>query len=181
MAEHLASKYGMTVEQAATRLEQMDRMAEKEGLTYDLARTQGGNTFAAHRLIHLGYHRDPATGAALKEALLHAYFTELRPISEPEVLQEVGVSVGLDPGEVADLLAGDRFADEVRRDEAEAAALQCTGVPFFVIDRAFAVPGAQEADTFLAVLRRAWDRSHPALETVEAAAEGVCTDDSCAI
>lgn len=117
----------------------------------------------------------------MKEALLHAYFTELLPISEPAVLQQVGVSVGLEPGEVAELLEGDRFAEDVRRDEADAAALQCTGVPFFVIDRAFAVPGAQDADTFLAVLRRAWDRSHPALETFEAAGEGVCTDDSCAI
>ncbi len=162
MAEHLAAKYGTTVEQAAARLEEMDRMAEKDGLTYDLARTQGGNTFAAHRLIHLGYAKDAATGAALKEALLRAYFTELLPISEPDVLQQVGASVGLDPDDVAELLEGDRFADEVRHDEAEAAALGCTGVPFFVIDRAFAVPGAQNSDTFVEVLRRAWDRSHPA-------------------
>ena len=181
MAEHLAAKYGMTVEEAADRLVQMDRMAEKDGLTYDLARTQGGNTFAAHRLIHLGYAKDAETGAALKEALLHAYFTDLRPVSEPDVLEEIGVQAGLDPAEVADLLQGDRFADEVRKDEAEAAALGCTGVPFFVVDRAFAIPGAQDSDTFLAVLRKAWDRSHPALQTVEGSADGLCTDDSCAI
>jgi predicted DsbA family dithiol-disulfide isomerase len=181
MAEHLASKYGMTVEQATARLEDMDRMAEKDGLTYDLARTQGGNTFTAHRLIHLGYAKDAETGAALKEALLHAYFTELLPISEPGVLQSVGVSAGLDPDDVAELIAGERFADEVRQDEADAASLGCTGVPFFVIDRAFGVPGAQDPDTLLAVLRRAWDRGHPVLETVEPAGEGVCTDDGCVI
>ena len=181
MAEHLAAKYGTTVEQAADRLEQMDRLAEKEGLTYDLAHTQGGNTFAAHRLIHLGYHQDAETGAALKEALLHAYFTELRPVSEPEVLQEIGEKAGLDPDEVAELLAGDRFAGEVRADEAEAAALGCTGVPFFVIDRAFAVPGAQDSDTFLAVLRQAWDRSHTPQQDVDVTAEGFCSGDSCAL
>jgi predicted DsbA family dithiol-disulfide isomerase len=181
MAEHLAVKYGTTVEEAALRLEDMDRVAGKEGLTFDLARTQGGNTFAAHRLIHLGYHNDARTGAALKEALLHAYFTELRPISEPDVLKEIGVKAGLDPDEVDGLLDGDRFAGEVRRDEVEAAGLGCTGVPFFVVDRAFAVTGAQDPDTFLAVLRRAWDRSHPALETVEGARDGVCSDDGCAV
>ncbi len=180
MAEHLASKYGMTVEEAGERLESLNRMAAADGLRYDLARTQGGNTFAAHRLIHLGYSKDPGVGGALKEALLRAYFTDLQPVSEPDVLIEVGVHAGLDREEVDGLLQSDRFAGDVRRDEAEAAALGCTGVPFFVIDRAFAVPGAQDADTFLAVLRRAWERSHPAMETV-AGAGGVCTDDGCPI
>ncbi len=181
MAEHLAAKYGMTVEQAADRLESLDRLAAAEGLEYDLARTKGGNTFAAHRLIHLGYERDPDTGAALKEALLEAYFVRLLPVTEPDVLREIGVKAGLDPDEVQEVIDSDRYAGEVRRDEAEAAALGCTGVPFFVFDRAFAVPGAQDPDTFLATLRRAWERSHPAMETVSGADTGVCTDDSCGI
>lgn len=180
MAEHLAAKYGMTVEQAEERLVGLDQLAARDGLTYDLARTQGGNTFDAHRLIHLGYEKDEATGGALKEALLKAYFTDLLPVSDPDVLLEIGIEAGVDHDQVADLLATDRFAGDVRRDEAEAVALGCTGVPFFVFDRAFAVPGAQEVDTFLITLRRAWDRSHPDLETVTVDA-GICTDDSCAI
>ncbi|HET6963539.1 MAG TPA: DsbA family oxidoreductase, partial [Acidimicrobiales bacterium] len=181
MALHLAAKYGMTVEQATDRLQSLNRMAAEEGLDYDLAHTKGGNTFAAHRLIHLGYATDPATGAALKEALLEAYFIRLLPVSEPDVLVETAVKCGLDAGEVTEVLESDRFAGDVRRDEAEAAALGCTGVPFFVLDRAFAVPGAQDPETFLATMRRAWDRSHPAMETVIPTDGGVCTDDSCGI
>jgi predicted DsbA family dithiol-disulfide isomerase len=180
MAGHLAAKYGMSVEQAAARLADMDRLAAAEGLRYDLARTQGGNTFAAHRLVHLGYARDGATGAAVKEALLHAYFEDLEPVSEPEVLVRVGVAAGLDRDEVAGVVEGDRFAAEVRADEAEAAALGCTGVPFFVFDRRFAVSGAQDADTFLLTLQRAWERSHPPLEAVGEVAEG-CSGPDCAI
>jgi predicted DsbA family dithiol-disulfide isomerase len=180
MAEHLARKYGMSAEEAESRLESMNRLAAAEGLEYDLSRTNGGNTFDAHRLIHLGYGKGAETGAAIKEALLKAYFVDLEPISEPEVLQRVGESVGLDAEEVTALLESDRFAAEVRADEAEAKELGCTGVPFFVFDRAFAVPGAQDADTFLAVLRRAWSRAHP-VEVVESANGSVCTDDSCAI
>ena len=177
MAEHLAAKYGTTVEEATGRLEHMDAMARAEGLDFHLARTQGGNTFAAHRLIHLAYERDPATGAAVKEALLRSYFIDRQPVSEPEVLVEIGVAAGLDRSDVEKLLDSDRFAAEVRAEEAEAAALGATGVPFFVVDRAFAVPGAQEPDTFLAVLRRAWDRR--AMTVVEAGP--ACDDYSCAI
>ena len=179
MAAHLAAKYGMSLEQAEDRLGYMDEIAAAEGLQYDLARTQGGNTFDAHRLIHLGYTRDAGTGAAVKETLLYAYFTELQPISEPEVLVEVGAKCGLDPDDVAGLLGSDRFAEDVRRDEAEATSLGCTGVPFFVFDRAFAVPGAQEMDTFLITMRRAWDRSKAESPPVDAGP--ACEDDACAI
>jgi predicted DsbA family dithiol-disulfide isomerase len=178
-AAHLAAKYGMTLEQAKARLEDMNKLASADGLVYDLANTQGGNTFDAHRLIHLGNARDPGTGGTVKEALLKAYFTDLRPISEPDVLREIGVASGLDPGEVNDLLVTDRFAAEVRQDEAEAAALGCTGVPFFVFDRTFTVPGAQDSNTFLITLRRTWGRSHPGEPTAEGAP--ACNDDACAI
>jgi predicted DsbA family dithiol-disulfide isomerase len=180
MAEHLARKYGMSVEQAEDRLESMNRLAAEEGLGYDLARTQAGNTFDAHRLIHLGYEQGAETGAAVKEALLKAYFVDLEPISEPDVLQRIGESVGLDTAEVRSVLESDRFAVDVRNDEADAADLGCTGVPFFVFDRAFAVPGAQHPDTFLATMRRAWSRSHP-VEVLPSADGVVCTDDTCPI
>lgn len=184
MADHIAAKYGMPVDDAAARLESMNRLAAKEGLAYDLARTQGGNTFDAHRLIHLGYEAGDATGAAVKEALLEAYFTKLLPVSEPDVLVDVGASAGLEPADIRVMLESERFAAEVRADELDAANLGCTGVPFFVIDRAFAIPGAQDADTFLLTLERAWDRSHPSAPTPETVgtADGVaCTDDECPI
>ena len=182
MAEHIAAKYGLSYDEAASRLESMNRLAARDGLSYDLARTQGGNTFDAHRLIHLGYEAGDATGAAVKEALLDAYFTRLQPVSEPDVLVEVGSKVGLDETEVRAMLDSDRFAAEVRADELDATNLGCTGVPFFVIDRAFAIPGAQEPETFLATLERAWNRSHPsAPETVRGTGGLVCTDDECAI
>jgi predicted DsbA family dithiol-disulfide isomerase len=176
-AEHLAAKYGLPVEVARERLAEMDRLAAVEGLDYDLAATTGGNTFDAHRLIHLG--EEHGLGDAVKEALLHAYFVERVSVAEPDVLRQVGFAAGLDPAEVDDLLAGTRFADAVRADEAEATELGATGVPFFVIDRRFAVPGAQEDETFLAVLRRAWDKAHP-IEVIAPPA-GACEGDSCPV
>jgi predicted DsbA family dithiol-disulfide isomerase len=55
------------------------------------------------------------------------------------------------------------------------------GVEFFVFDRRFAVPGAQDPETLLLTLRRAWER-RTAMATVPAGDDaGVCSDDSCAI
>jgi predicted DsbA family dithiol-disulfide isomerase len=180
MAEHLAAKYGLAVEEARARLVDVDQLGAAEGLDYRLADTKGGNTFAAHRLLHLGYEHGADVGNQLKEALLHAYFVDRVAISEPEVLLEVGVGAGLDRDEVAALLDGDRFAAAVRQDEAVASELGATGVPFFVFDAAFAVPGAQDPEVFLQTLRRAWSRSHP--PAVVAAGDGVsCEGDSCVV
>ena len=192
VTEHLAGKYGMSIDEARDRLESLNQLAAADGLDYDLAETKGGNTLAAHRLIHLGYEHGADLGGQLKEALLHSYFVERLPVSEPDVLIELGARAGLDRAELEDLLAGDRFAGDVRADEAEAAALGCTGVPFFVFDRAFAVAGAQDSEVFLLAMRRAWDRTHPHVAVGAgvpspnrggagaAGAAGASEDDACA-
>jgi predicted DsbA family dithiol-disulfide isomerase len=155
MIEHLAAKTGKTVEQASEMLDHVDRLAAAEGLDFRLGDTPGGNTFAAHRLVHLGGEHHKA--GEVKEALLHAYFIELRPIGDLGVLAQIAQRCGLPADEVDATLAGDRFADAVRADEAEAARLGATGVPFYVFDRRFAVAGAQSPDVFLDVLRRTYD------------------------
>jgi predicted DsbA family dithiol-disulfide isomerase len=147
-AEHLAAKYGMTPEQVAASWERLTALAEAEGLEYRLASTQGGSSFDAHRLAKLG-------GEPMVERLFRAYFTEGLPIGEPETLAELGRELGLPADEVDDLLAGDRFADEVRADEQRAAQLGIGGVPFFAIDERYGVSGAQSVEVLKEALATA--------------------------
>ena len=157
MDEVLERKYGMTSEQASTANRQMTELAAKVGLEYHLDRVQIGNTFDAHRLIHLAATVGKA--GAMKERLLRAYFTEGRAISDPATLADLATDVGLDADRVAEMLSGDEFADEVRGDEARAMELGSTGVPFFVFDERLGIPGAQPPDVLLRLLNRAWDTS----------------------
>jgi predicted DsbA family dithiol-disulfide isomerase len=150
-AEHLARKYGLTLDQVAAMNERTTALAAAEGLEYHLDETQGGNTFDAHRLLQLAKSR--GIGGELKERLLRAYFTESEPIGEREVLVRLGAELGLeDAGEV---LESDAFAHEVRADEHEARLFGINAVPFFVIDRYYAVEGAQPPDVILGALTRA--------------------------
>ena len=148
---HLAEKYGMTIEDAAARHAQMTEMAAREGLELNFDRVRGGNTFDAHRLVHLG----AAHGLqdATKERLLRAYFTDGEPVGDPEALARVAAEV-LPEDEVRATLAGDRFAEDVREDERAAAALGINAVPFFVVDREIAVSGAQPPEVLHALLER---------------------------
>ncbi|HEX8114772.1 MAG TPA: DsbA family oxidoreductase, partial [Kofleriaceae bacterium] len=130
-AERLARKYGTTPAQAQAMIDRMVDTAAGDGLALRFDHIRPGNTFDAHRLLHLAHER--GVQDALKERLLRAYLTEGQVIGEPDVLAPLAREVGLDEREVADLLAGDRCAAEVRQDEALARELGITGVPFFVL------------------------------------------------
>jgi len=160
MDEVLERKYGMTPAQAADANRKMTELAASVGLEYHLDRVRIGNTFDAHRVIHLA--ADQGLGGIMKERLLRAYFTEGRAISDPGTLVELGAEVGLDPDRVAEVLASDDYATDVRADEARAVELGSTGVPFFVLDGRFGVPGAQPPDVLLRLLHRVWDSSDEA-------------------
>ena len=162
MDEVLQRKYGMSPDEATAANRQMTELAAKVGLEYHLDNVQIGNTFDAHRLIHLADTQ--GLGGAMKERLLAAYFTEGRSVSDPAELARLGVEVGLDRARVDTVMAGDEFGAEVRADEAQAVELGCTGVPFFVVDGKFGIPGAQPPDVLLRLLNRVWDKSEEAAQ-----------------
>ncbi len=178
-AERLARKYGTTPAQAQAMIDRMVDTAAADGLALRFDHIRPGNTFDAHRLLHLAHER--GVQDALKERLLRAYLTEGQAIGEPDVLAPLAREVGLDEREVADLLAGDRCAAEVRQDEAVSRELGITGVPFFVLAGRLGVSGAQPADVLLAALDRAWrEFCAPEIVPIVRIVEGaVCGPDGC--
>jgi predicted DsbA family dithiol-disulfide isomerase len=152
--ERLAAKYGMSLERAEALHKEMTERAAAEGLDFRFDLARGGNTFDAHRLIHLA--ATYGHQAAAEERLMRAYFTEGAAISDPETLIALMAEVGVDAGEARDVLVSDRFAEDVREDEQLAGQLGIQGVPFFVIDRRFGVSGAQPPEALVQALERAW-------------------------
>ncbi len=161
-AERLAQKYGMTVEQAREAERQLTGVATDEGLNFRFDIARSGTTFDAHRLVHLA----EAHGLqdAMKERLLQAYFTEGELMSDHDTLVRMALQVGLDEQEVRELLAGERYADEVRADERTAGELGISAVPTFVVDRKLGASGAQPPDALLDLLRQGWAKRSPVSE-----------------
>ena len=173
-AERLAKKYGTPVVQANAMIKRMTDVAASDGLDFHFDRIRPGNTFDAHRVLHLAHER--GVQDAVKERFLRGYMTEGKAIGEPEVLVRLGSEAGLDEEEVRALLASDAYAREVRADEGQARALAITGVPFFVLGGRLGVSGAQTADVLLDALTQAWG----AATADPAGAEGaVCGPGGC--
>ena len=155
--ERIARKYGIPREQAAAQYLRITNLARVEGLDYHLEEARAGSSFDAHRLLHLA--RERGVQDAVKERFLAGYLEERVAIGLRDELAPLAVSGGLDALEVETVLAGDAYAAEVAADQERAIEIGITGVPFFLIEGRFAIPGAQDPATMLAVLERAW-QSH---------------------
>lgn len=174
---HLARKYGMPAEQARAAQARLTDLAAAEGLDFRFDVAKPGNTLDAHRLLHLA--SEHGRQDALKERLLAAYLSEGVPIGVPDTLARLAEEVGLDRDEVRTVLDGDVYLAEVRADERDAASIGITGVPFFVIDRRYAVSGAQPADLLRGALERAWSERAPVV--VAGGGAATCDGDSCPV
>lgn len=156
---YLAERKGMSIEQSKQMHANVVAMAARAGLRYDFDRAVIGNSFDAHRLSHLAAQHGKQD--AFEERMFAAYFTEGEDIANHETLIRLGTSCGLDEAEMRAVLNSDTYADAVRNDQEEAYKVGARGVPFFVIDRRYAVSGAQPAESFLQALQQAWTESHP--------------------
>ncbi len=177
--DRLAAKYGMSRATAEAAQARVTANAATAGLDFHLDRARSGNTFDAHRLIH--YAKSVGKQDAVKERLMAGYFVEGAAIGEHETLARLAVEVGLDEAAVREVLDGDAYADDVRHDELEARELGITGVPFFVLDRAYGVSGAQPSEMMLAALQQAWTAAHPLQMVGAGDTDTTCTDESCAV
>jgi predicted DsbA family dithiol-disulfide isomerase len=154
-SERLARKYGSSVAHAEAMIERMTEVARGDGLDFHFERIRPGNTFDAHRVLHLALERGKQD--AVKERFFRAYLSEGEPIGDPETLVRLAAEAGLDAEEVRAALASDAFAREVRADEDDARELGIAGVPFFLLGGRYAVSGAQPAELLLRALTQAWD------------------------
>lgn len=175
--ERLAQKYGRSY----AEMEEMERnvaaMAAAEGIDFQWQKANSGNSFNAHRIIHLAQSK--GLGNEAKEAFFHAYMTEGLAIGEREVVEEIASRIGLDNAEVEYVLDTNELADFVHHDEQIAhEQLKVTGVPFFVFDQKLALSGAQPREIFLQAMQQAQSESTEEIEQTDA---DQCNDDQCEI
>ncbi|PKD20857.1 disulfide bond formation protein DsbA [Salegentibacter salinarum] len=171
--EYFVKAKGVSETRAKEMFSGATNMAAEVGLKFNLETSVTANSFMAHRLIQMG--KSKGLGNEIEEALFIAHFEEAKNIDNAEVLQGIGISRGLETGEVKNTLESDAFAYEVKQDEMEARNIGVRGVPFFVIDDKYAISGAQPTDAFLQTLEKAWKEFKPKKNHLE-----VSEGDSCA-
>ncbi len=154
--EHLAQKYGASPQQLAQTRQAIRERGAALGFDFRMeARSRIYNTRDGHRLLHWA---EEAHGAAvqrtLKLALLKAYFTEGRNVSDPAVLLDVAMAAGLPEAETRDVLATDRYAADVQAAEAEVHRQGIHAVPAIIVNQRHLIQGGQPVEAFEQLLRQ---------------------------
>ncbi len=150
--QYLEAKFGGS-DAARAIYSQVETTGAGEGISFAfdrIARTP--NTFTAHRLIWLA--RRHGKQDEIVEMLFRQYFLEGGDIGNVEALSQAVASVGLDRAVIDAFLASDEEVDTVKAEEAAGHRLGIRGVPYFVINGAHALSGAQPPEQFLAAFRQ---------------------------
>jgi len=138
---------------AEERIALITGLGAAEGIKLDLENARPTNSFNAHRLVHLGATVGKAD--AVMERLLRAYHSEGENIAATGVLDRLGREAGLARHAVAELLAGDAFADAVRADKHLAAKRGISGVPVMVLGGAAPTSAVKPVEDLVGLLRQA--------------------------
>ncbi|MEU0797088.1 DsbA family protein [Amycolatopsis sp. NPDC005961] len=175
--EALLRRHGMGGSQAETSTRRIEKLAESEGLIpYRVLDNKVDNTDLAHEfLAHAGAQ---GKNREAWDAIFATYFGKAEPVFSVDDLLVLADELGLDREQTRRALTDRRYRRQVRDDAARAQRLGATGAPFIVVDDRYGVPGTQDSDRFLELLRKAWDESHPLTPAGDAP---VCGPDGCAV
>jgi predicted DsbA family dithiol-disulfide isomerase len=158
LAEYLGRKFGGAQRVAQTH-DRLARAAADVDVDFRWEGKRRVNTFDAHRLAAWALDvAGPAAQHDLHQRLFRAYFTDNTDLADHGALAGLAAEAGLDPEGAAEVLATGAYDDAVRADEARAGELDIHAVPTFVIEGRWAIPGAQDIDTFVELLERAATR-----------------------
>jgi len=150
-AAYRARKFGP--DRAAALDREMTALGQQEGIRFAFERMERTpNTRWAHLLI--AYASQRGFGGAAAEALFKAYFEDARDIGSEQVLLDVGVAIGLDREAISMALRDENLSASVADLENEAGRLGIGGVPFVILNNAWAVSGAQTTEAWLEIMQR---------------------------
>lgn len=182
--DYLSRNKGINLEQAKQMTMQVSQMAKNVGLNIDFENNIPANSFNAHRLIHFAASKGKQDDA--EEMLFKAHFTENKDIDNVEVLLHIAAELDLGNSEVKTALESNAFEEEVRFDIYESQQLGVRGVPFFVMDRKYALSGAQPVEAFKQAIRQGYDewkvaQENSSLQSLNTAKDNTCGDNGCEV
>ena len=151
--EHVARKYGSSVEQVMANREAIRARGAALGFTFNMdRRSRVYNTFDAHRLLH--WAELEGRQLALKQVLFRAYFTDGEDVGAHDTLQRLAAEAGLDAERARQILAGDEFANEVRTQEQFFQSRGIHSVPATIVNGQHLISGGQPPEAFEQALRQ---------------------------
>ena len=158
---YVAEKFG-GLERAKTVHGSLARAGAEEGIEFNFSAIEKTpNTVNSHRLIRYAAEFDLQTPVV--SAVFDAYFLEGKDIGDISVLTDISAEVGLDSDKTRNFLETDTDVESILAEDELARRLGVNGVPCFIVNRKYAVSGAQSPEVLVQVFDLANQDETPAL------------------
>lgn len=132
----------------------LNQSGKAAGIQYRFEQVVVANTFRAHALLHFAGKQGKQ--GPMGERLFKAYFTEGENVDDIPTLVKLAGECGLDITGLEKTLKSGAHDADIRNEISEAERLNIRGVPYFLIDRKYAVSGAQDPKVFIDTLKKAF-------------------------
>jgi predicted DsbA family dithiol-disulfide isomerase len=152
----MASKFGADPARFHAMQQNLSRQAAEDGLDLKFEQiSKSPNTNAAHRLIAWADMEEK--GPEIAEAIMRAYFTELRDIGDHTVLADIAAEHGMDREMVAERFTKGAGKDFIDQACAMAAQAGVQGVPFMIFADRIAISGAHAPEDLVQAIDKAME------------------------
>ena len=129
-------------------------LGQEVGIEYRFDRALRVNTADAHRLIAVAGAGSGDAQGEVVDRLFDAYFTKGADLSDRATLVSIAGDAGMDTDVATEVLASAAHGDQIAADQAEARERGITGVPAFVVNDEWVIPGAQDTERMVQLLSR---------------------------
>ena len=151
--DHLIMKFGGT-DQAKKIYDGIVLAGKEDGIDFDFAKQKVlPNTLDSHRLNHWAH--TAGVQEEVVERLFEKYFIDGEDVGDKDVLVEVATEAGMDADVVRRLLEGDADEARILEEESVGRNMGVSGVPCFIIDKKYALVGAQDPGMLLRAIDQA--------------------------
>lgn len=153
--DRFSKKYNMTEEDAQKEIDKITKWGVDDGLDMKYESCRFTNTRDAHRLSKLAIQsNNQEIINKFNNLLFEAYFSKNLELADKKTLLEIAIEAGLDEKEVKEVLNTDKFNNEVELDERVALDTGIQGVPYFIFNNKYPIPGVLPSSEFVNVLKK---------------------------
>ena len=154
--ERYAEKYELSMDEAAERIAEIEKIAHEDGLKINFADMPLTSSKDALRLAKYAQNMQPEITLKLSEEIFHARLVENENIADENVLTEIAVSCGIEEDSAKKIIENNYYNIECFLDMEEALSNGITATPCFIVfknDEKLIIPGTFSAEEFEIALK----------------------------
>lgn len=154
--ENYAKKYGITLDEASERIDEIEAIALEDGLKINYKDMLLTSSKDALRLTKFVQNFHPEIALKLAEEIFYSNLVKNENIADIDVLTKIAVSCGLEEHEARKILENNYYNIEAYLDQEEALIHGITATPCFILnlkEERLIIPGAFSQSEFEIALK----------------------------